>query len=61
MPKITVDIQFKHWWEDYLEDIGKTGSRLIGCGVKKEKVIEQIEKQVKEIIPDAIEVNMYHE
>lgn len=54
--KPKIEIKFKHWWEDYLDDLANTSLRLLECGVEYEKVKKNIDNSVREVIPDAIEI-----
>lgn len=54
-----VEIGFMKWFDDYLDDLGKTGTRLLECGVSYIKVKRIIDYSVKEVLSEAITVNTH--
>jgi hypothetical protein len=56
--KPKIEIKFKQWWEDYLDDLATTSLRLLEVGVEYEKVKKNINNQIKEVISDAIEIKI---
>lgn len=53
---LTVNVKFKTWFDDYVEDLKGMAKNLLRSGVPKAKVKKIVAMNIKEVVPEATEV-----
>jgi len=53
---LTVNVEYKTWFDDYLNDLGGVAKNLLRSGVPKAKVKKIVAMNIKEVAPEATEV-----
>jgi len=53
---LTVNVEYKTWFDDYLNDLEGMAKNLLRSGVPKAKVKKIVAMNIKEVAPEATEV-----